>query len=185
MAALATLDQLEAVCGPQADEAAALAALDQATTALQAATNQWLLPVAGDRVILDPEGADTLLLPELPVTAVGAVVVEGVALSPAEYEWSGSGILRMVGAYGCGPNFPRRLASVDVTYDHGYEPTPADLSLACAHMACRILSGGSSSGPMVDGVPITAERVGSYSVSYAQGLSYAESVVVDRYRVGP
>jgi hypothetical protein len=177
---LATLDELEDVCGPQADPVAAQQALDEATTKLQMATGQQLVQVVDDKVTLDPEGADTLLLPELPVSALGPLVVEGVTLLEDEYEWSSTGILRLTSYCGCGPHFPKRLASVDVTYTHGYDPVPRDLALACATMACRALSGG---GPTVDGVPVTAERIGSWSVSYATGLTDAEQAVINRYWV--
>jgi hypothetical protein len=177
---LATVEQMAAVCGPLADEAAAQQALDQATTLLQAVTGQHLEHVADDKVTLNGDGSRTLLLPELPVTAITAVTVEGVALDPSEYQWDANGLLRLDG---CCSVFPRRLASVDVTYSHGYDPVPDDLALACAKLACRVMAGGGPGGASVDGVPITNERVGSYSVSYGQGLTYVEAAVANRYRV--
>jgi hypothetical protein len=176
---LATLDDLEQLCGPQDDAAAAQSALDQATTAIQMATGQTLIAMES-RVLLDGEGADTLLLPELPVTDVATVRVEGIELDEYDFEWSATGILRLTGW--C-RHFPRRMQSVDVTYSHGFDPIPADLVLATAKIACRILAGGEVTGATIDGVPITHERVGAYSVSYNQGLSATESAVVDRYRV--
>lgn len=177
---LATPETLAAVCGAQADAAAAQAALDQATVVIQAATNQTLVWVEGDRVLLDGGGADTLLLPELPVAGVTSLRVEGVPLDEDDFDWSPSGILRLRGW--C-RHFPRRSQSVDVTYDHGFDPVPADLVLACAKIACRILVGGDATGATLDGVPITNERVGSYSVSYNHGYTQGEAQVLARYTV--
>lgn len=174
------MDDLAAICGPQPDAAVAQAALDQATTAIQMATGQTLLATESTRLLLDGEGADTLLLPELPVTDVSVVRVEGIELDEDDYEWSSTGLLRLRGW--C-RHFPRRMQSVDVTYSHGFDPVPADLVLATAKIACRILAGGEVTGATLDGVPITHERVGSYSVSYNQGLTQTETAVVERYRV--
>jgi hypothetical protein len=177
---LATVADMEAVCGPLADQVAAQAALDQATTVLQAATGQQLVYVADDRVLLNGDGSRTLLLPQLPVTAVSSVKVTGTVLLAEEYQWDGDGLLRLDSCCGV---FPDRLQGVDVTYSHGYEPVPDDLALACAAMACRLMAGGGPGGATADGVPITSERVGSYAVSYGQGLTFTEAAVVSRYRV--
>jgi hypothetical protein len=171
---IASLDDLTAVCGPISDEAKAQTALEEATAILQSLTGQQLVPVDDDRVLLNGDGASVLLLPELPVRAIDAVKVEGVALDPDDYEWATDGRLRLTGVCAV---FPDRYQSVDVTYDHGFEPMPDDLRLTAARLACRITKGEGAERA------ITWENVGAYSVRYATGLTASESAVIARYRV--
>lgn len=174
---LATPEQLAAVC-PDVDPDNAQNLLDQATVILQSETGQTLLAVDGARVLLDSEGANVVLLPEVPVRAVDKVVVEGVELTPDEYEWSSDGMLRLLGACAV---FPQRFQSVDVIYDHGFDPIPADLALAACGIACRL-----SKAQAGQTGEVTFEAVGSYQVRYATavGLTSVEASVVNRYRVG-
>lgn len=186
--ALASLDQLEAVCGPPDDPEAAERALGQATTIIQSFTGQWLLPVDGATVTVDTNGSWLLLLPELPVRAVHEVTVAGKAFDSADYEWSANGKLRLRscscgghGVCGCWPPFPDAYQTVTVTYDHGFDPVPDDLALAAAQMACRILHGGVAAATAAD---VTSETIGSYSVRYGTpGLTASEEFVLGRYRL--
>jgi len=175
---LATVDEMAQVCGPQDDAAAAQVWLDQSTAILQALTGQQLLPVTDERVLLDSPGGNVLLLPEVPVTAVTSVKVEGVEYQPDEYEWSTDGMLRLVGT--CA-TWPAGYQKVEVVNSHGYEPIPADLALACASLACRL---SRTSGGEAPTGAVTFEAVGAYQVRYSEGgLSSIESAVIDRYRV--
>lgn len=177
---LADLDTFAAVCGVPADPDQAQVWLDQATVIIQSLTGQTLFAVSDSRVILDGDGTSTLLLPEVPVTDVARVAVDGVELTPDEYEWSSDGLLRLT--YPCAL-FPNRYQGVDVTYSHGFDPIPADLQLTCAAMACRL---SRSDGGLDAGGEVTFEAVGAYQVRYATataGLTAIESSVIDRYRV--
>jgi len=178
---LADLDDFAAVCGVPDDPVAAQAWLDQATTLLQSLTGQTLLPVTDDAVLLDGDGTNVIVLPEVPVTAVASVEAEGVPLSTDEYEWSSDGLLRITG----GPCvvWPNRYQALKVVYSHGFNPMPNDLALACAGIACRLSTGAKN---LASGGEVTFEAVGAYQVRYATptpGLTGVEAAIVDRYRV--
>lgn len=109
---------------PAPDAARVNALLALGSKAFRTATRQDISHVAGDVATLDADGSWCLLLPQVPVTAVTAVSVDGTALDADAYEWSAKGILRRCDGW---PDGYRKVA---VTYDHGYEDTPEDVDYA-------------------------------------------------------
>lgn len=169
--AFATTDDLGDVLGVEidAEDAQALAALDAATAMIQALTNQTLEQVAGDVLVMDGSGTRVLMLPELPVTAVSAVEVDGEALSASEYQWSADGYLRRTGA-----TWPADLRNVEITYTHGYAQLPALIVSMTAKLAARLYQVPAS---------VRQETIGSYSTSYVSPTLQADELaLLDRYR---
>lgn len=123
--------------------------------------------VAGQ--VLDSRGGHELLLPTLYLTAVTEVVVSGSAVT--DYTWSAMGVLHRDAGW------PVGYRTVTASYAHGYDPVPAEIKQVVVGIASR-----SQDGTEVK----TAERIGDWSASYATsrgGLSPAERVVLDRYRI--
>lgn len=93
----------------------------------QEADGQLIHHVADDEVVLDSVGGPVLLLPQVPVTEVSSVVVDGEAVD--DFEWSERGILRRARGW------PRGLRAVTVTYSHGFAEIPGDVVDAVCEMA--------------------------------------------------
>jgi hypothetical protein len=172
--AFATTDDLADVLGYEVDpeDAQALAALDAATALIQAYTGQTIEQVADDVITLDGSGTRVLLLPELPVTNVASVSVDGEALAATDYQWSADGYLRRTGS----ATWPADLRSVEVEYTHGYAVLPALIVSLTAKLAARHLE-----------VPtaVRQEAIGAYSTTYVQpGLQADELTLLDRWRKG-
>lgn len=102
---------------------------------------------AADELELDGTGADTLMLPGWPVTAVTSVEVEGTALEADDYEWSRVGELTRATVFGSGgwpgasPRtfgaWPAGKRNVVVVYTHGLATIPNDIKLAALLAAAR------------------------------------------------
>jgi hypothetical protein len=169
--AFATTTDLANVLGREVDaeDPAALAALDAATAVVQAVTGQHLLAVAGDTITVDGSGTRVLLLPELPVTDVVSVSVDGTELDETEYQWSANGYLRRTNAV-----WPNQLRNIEVEYDHGYATIPALVVSITAKLAARMLD---------TPVNVKNEMIGAYNVSYqTPSLQADELVLLDRYK---
>ena len=171
--AFATTDDLGNVLGREIDseDASALAALDAATAVVQAYTGQTLTAVSNDELTLDGNGTRVLVLPQLPVTSVDSIEVDGEALDAAEYQWSADGYLRRVGS-----NWPTDLRSVVVVYDHGYASIPDLVVAITAQLAARLYESPAA---------VKQETIGAYSVTYTgggTGLHAGETMLLDQYR---
>jgi len=115
-------------------------------------------------VTLDGTGTDTLLLPELPVTAAGTVLVAGGTVT--DYVLNGNGIL-MRKQTGTDVDYcdsyrtlkwPTGRQNVVVTYDHGYADAdiPRSVRMVALSIASRLVVQG----------PALQESVGETSVRY-------------------
>lgn len=124
-----------------ADDPAVLDALERASDRFRGAVGHDVHRVTGDRVVLDGPGPGPLHLPAAPV--VGNLTVEvrsdngptsvvtfDEATVPAGWEvaWRAGTVKRDGG-------FPSRLGAIVVTYDHGFEDIPGDVSDAVLEMA--------------------------------------------------
>ncbi|MFC5997113.1 hypothetical protein ACFQE5_23145 [Pseudonocardia hispaniensis] len=140
----------------QLDEHLAVLMLDMAGDAIRAETRQILDEVVDDELTIDrPGGGRILCLPELPVTAVSAVVEHGVALTHGvDYTWAGSGVLTRIGR--CWPTEQR---AVTVTYTHGYPPRrrPGILRTVALQIAGRAV---------INPEQVTQLSIGDYSRSW-------------------
>lgn len=155
-------------------DAGALIAVDAAVDTVRTLTEQDFNPVNADTIVLDGTGTDTLLLPQLPVRAVGTAVVNGGTLDPTlDYTWTAGGyLIRTDGtatlsswtqsSYGPCAYWPQGRQNVSVTYDRGYSTNgsidvPADVRIVALMIAARL---------SVQGVDST-RTVGAASVKYA------------------
>lgn len=172
--AFATTTDLGNVLGREIaeDDEVALAALDAATEIVRAAIGQHIEQVANDEITLDGSGTRVLLLPEIPVSAVAAVSIDGEALTGDDYQWSANGYLRRTGNM----IWPADLRNVEVEYTHGYATIPGPIAVVTARLAARM---------METSVSAKQESIGAYSVTYASNTLQAdELVILDRYKRG-
>ncbi len=132
--AYATSFELETLLGGQftaEDHLRADLLLDLASGRIDTALGQPVSQVVNDTVTLDGTGTPVLVLPFFPVTAVGAVIADGVTLVFGDdFAWNDAGILTRVG--GCWPARPR---SVQVTFTHGYAVIPRSVRGVNARIA--------------------------------------------------
>lgn len=140
--AFAELHELQALLGENFDsDRADLAgrALDAATAAIRTYLGQHVTLIEDDEVTLDGNDRSMLFLPELPVSAVTSVTVDGVAQTYVpdayDYTWTAGGVLhrRNASTWGYLPQ------SIVVVYTHGYADIPEDIRSACLRLAVRDL----------------------------------------------
>lgn len=128
------------------------AMLEAATDAIRDAAGSAISRVIST-VTLEGDQGKRLHLPAGPVHAVSAVSIDGVAVT----DWrlvSGS-LWRSHGWAGCEPSL------VEVTYDHGYDPVPADIvGLVCDFATAGILNAGEGTHAGLTG---DSERIDDYS----------------------
>jgi hypothetical protein len=131
---------------------------------------------ATSTVRLDGSGTDALLLPELPVTAAGTVLISGGTVT--DYTLNGNGIL-FRGSAGSDPRpvWPSGRQNVTVTYDHGYADVdlPRDVRMVALSFASRIVIQG----------PALQETNGQVSVRYGVNntdLTNGEKLILRKYR---
>lgn len=169
-----------------AEQVQATALIDAATAIIKAHAGQTIEQVAGDTVTLDGNGQSVIALPEVPVTAVASVTVDGEALTfDEDYRWSPNGMLERSWGGFWGRQFASwgdELQSVVVVYTHGYSVIPDDLRVVCVEVAARAWSTPTGA--------VRSESMGSWSVTYAAGsidqatgltLTAGEQSVIARY----
>jgi hypothetical protein len=143
-------------------DAGALAVVDAACDVCRDVAEQSFNRVIGGTVTLDGSGTDALLLPELPVSRAGTVLVNGTAVT--DYTLNGNGIL-LRGSAGSDPRpvWPSGRQNVTVTYDHGYADAdiPRSVRMVALSLAARLI---------VQGVA-KSETIGETSISYAVAAS--------------
>lgn len=124
-----------------------------------------IAPAVTETLTLDGKGGAILVLPSLRVTAITAVVADGVTLAAAAYSWSQSGLVERVGA-----DWPRKFRSVAVTLTHGYATCPLEVRDFIQQLA----ENGAATPPL------TKAQVGQVVVTYsAQSPAWS---VLDPYR---
>lgn len=135
-----------------------------------------------DNAILDGGGYPELLLPQYPVQGLSGLVMDGVALAPAQAPgqagWvldRAAGVLSLVGGV-----FSRGRQNLAVTYRAGFTIVPADLAQACLEqVATRFQESGAGQGRL----GVSARTLADGSVSYqGQALLPQVTAVLDRYR---
>lgn len=150
-------------------------ALTAASRRFRGAVRHPITLVSGDIETLDGNGAESLLLPAAPVTAVSAVEVDGEALVyQTDFDWSADGFLRRLG----GEVWPDRLRCVEVTYSHGFAEVPEDIQEVVIDQARAMYA-------VIPGVQ--TRQVGGQSVTFgvqaAIGVTSQWTTAVERYRL--
>jgi hypothetical protein len=136
MGALASLVDVEMVTGQttaEADEARVTYLLDAASDVVRAYVGQTFELVVDDVVELYPADA-VLRLPQLPVTDIGGITIDGVTIAADAYRWSHYGIVvpsttSVFGAWPWSTGTP-----LVVTYSHGFATPPPWLAAIVATM---------------------------------------------------
>jgi hypothetical protein len=174
--AFVLVGQMEAALQRSLIPGAAAESLEEACQIVRDYLEQRLDVVADETIKLHGTGRPTLLLPELPVTEVSAVLVEGTALTPADWSLDGEdGILWRIGDY-----WPAGIANVTVTYDHGFASVPASIRGIVISLANRLYH----QHPAVPG--LRSEQLAAYSYTRddtgAAGLNGLERLVLDRHK---
>lgn len=173
--AFATEADLENLTGQPIETAQAALLLDGATAAIQEWTGQTIEAVEADEVTLVGNFTRKLVLPEMPVTAVDSVVVDGDTLTVStDFTWQRHGVLWrpryanpnapsqrsfevLGGAYWGGPD-----REVVVTYDHGFATIPPMVKTVCLAIAVRAMGNpGGVRAEAIDGYSITYDRNGT------------------------
>lgn len=135
------------------DVARAALDLDVACDKIRDYLHQQIDAVAADAITLFGTDTRALILPELPVTAVTSVTLDGEALT----DWT-------VDAYGLlwrdDPAYWARGYQYDIVYDHGYATEDIPSILKVVAFQLTYAGSVSSSG-------IRQESIADYSVTYA------------------
>lgn len=156
--------------GATVDDPKLVLALRLASGRFRGQTNNPITLVTGDTVTLDAAGTRVLLLPATPVVNVTSVTIQGV---PVEFEWSRRGAIRVDSP------MPDAWGSVQVVYDHGWDPIPDDVQDVVLEQAAAIYA-------VLPGVIsyTTGQESRSFSAALATGTSAAWSAAVAQYRIG-
>lgn len=126
----------------------------------------------GVTVTVDGPNGRVLSLPSLHVTALTAVVEDGVELDVDDLLWSAHGLVRKAS----GALWSAGYGAIVVTMSHGFESAP-DFDAAVASAADR-LSVDSAGGQLVGVGPFRwSEPDGAFTVS--------ERALLDQYRILP
>lgn len=170
---LATVEDLQALLGT-VDEAKALLLLQAATAAVQtAAGGQRILEVVDDTATLDLDeydGGPYLVLPQWPVTAVGAVTVGGTVVADVTAQLSRGRLWRSMGWRSATLPYYDMPSHVTVVYTHGY--AVGDQRLQLARSATLMLAAGAYSNP---GTGVVREQIDDYAVQYAAASATLEA----------
>lgn len=146
-------------------------ALRRASARFRGAVGHPVSRVVGDAIVLNGDGSNLLLLPAAPVVAVTEVKLDDVAIT--DWELAEDGRLRRWSGW---PNAYRNVA---VTYTHGYDPVPEDVSDAVLDAA----EGTLNANPGVTSMAVGGESVTFDRVS-AGGVTQAWIDTVERYHIG-
>lgn len=176
---------LSAFTGQTLDEAQAEQVLTQATALIQAWTGQTLFQVVDDTITVDPLPNMTVMLPQLPVTAVSSVQwlddrggTGWNTIPSTQYRFKSWGQLYIVAFQGFNPcQWPDGKDTIKVTYTHGYAAIPQDIYSVCNALAARLL---------INPYKLVSSRTGGVQVVYTgtretSELLDTEKVVLDRY----
>lgn len=168
----------------------ALFAVDSACETVRTLTEQDFNTVT-ETIHLDGSGTDTVLLPQVPVSGAGTVVVNGGTLETDDYTFTEQGqLVRTCGTatwstwnqtgYGwSGPiaYWPQGRQNIEVTYDHGYTggTVPSDVRMVALMIAYRLVTQGGASSEQI------GNTIRSYAIS-STDLTANELRVLRKYR---
>ena len=164
---LARPEDLAERLGVAATDPRLLSSLRSASARFRAAVRHPVSLVEGETVTLDGDGSRSLVLPTAPVVGVSRVAVDGDEVT--DYRWSSAGLLRRTHG-----QWPDDLQAVEVTYSHGYDPIPEEITDVVLNAAETAFTGSQD---------IASMTVGGQQVTFRQGVSVTWSTVVDLYRL--
>lgn len=163
--------------GKPEDDPKLLRALGAASSRFRGAVRHPITQVAGDAVTLDGNGRVSILLPAIPVTAVGEVLLDGEPLiEGTDFSWSADGFLRRLG----GLCWPDTLRCLQVTFDHGFAQVPEDIAEVVIDQARSMYT----LRPGVQTIQAGGESV-TFGAQAAIGVTSQWSAAVAKYQLGP
>jgi hypothetical protein len=169
-------------------------AIEEATEAIKNWCHQEIEQIS-ETITIDCAGGTRIHLPQLPVTAVTKVVVDGIELTASvDYKLGQHGILYRVNGY-----WPGGIQNVAITYTHGYAVIPEDIVGVCARSASRVYQAGLRAKEQDGVMGVASLTLGDYSVTYgaeggggvgegvlgvsaARVLLLSEKDILNRYR---
>jgi hypothetical protein len=159
-----------------AQTTAANQALTLASASIQADTNQRIEAVANETITFSvTPGTFQIVLPELPVTAVSAVSINGVALLAADYVLATTtGILRRLHTRAWGTTYE---SIVSITYSHGYATIPDAIKRECLRRAAGLFENPEGGSVLETAGPYSWRTTGQKEDGNESGTA------LDRYRV--
>lgn len=147
MPSFAPVADLQDSTGQTLDAVQAQQKLNEATGVIQGWTGQTLFAVVNDSIIVDPKPDFSIMLPELPVTAVTSLQwlddrngTGWNTISPSQYRFKSWGAVYIVPHSGFDPAlWPTDPDTIQVTYNHGYTTIPQPVQDVCLALAARML----------------------------------------------
>jgi hypothetical protein len=161
---LVTLEELASYLQEDVDTATATLAIEIATGVVQAATSQRLISVTNETVTLYVDEYDTgqwIELPQLPVTAVGAVLVGATTVTDTTADLSRGRLFRSLGWRSIALYPYNQPSTVTVTYSHGY--ATGDRMLQFARSIVLGLAGATYAAAPSN---VVREQIDDYAVQY-------------------
>lgn len=153
-------------------------ALDAACSTIRETVDQLLDYVQDETILVDSNGTDTILLPELPVREVTDVSVAGVTLTEGTDYFVDFKQGALV-TKGRGRRWLPGRGVVEVTYSHGWDSIPNAARIIALTLAARIYDQGLVRQESVGGVQVI------YAASESLGLSEREkSLLVKTLGIG-
>jgi len=150
------------------DDAQALLAIEEATAVIKNYCNQEIEQVSDDTILLDGTGSTKLFLPNLPVSSITSVTVDGVLLDPTYYALAENGVLwRKYGTWTVG------ACNIEITYTHGYAAIPEDVKGVCYRSASRLYQARLKASKVDFVGDVKSVSVGDYSISFGGGSGAA------------
>lgn len=172
--------------------------IDESTSAIRNYTHQYLSFVEDDTLTIDGHGGTKIYLPELPVTEITSVTLNGVLLTvDTDYKLGQHGILHRLNGY-----WTSGIQNITIVYSHGYTTIPDDINAVCVRAASRLVQSGIVSAQFNGNPVVSSTTLGDYSVAYnssgvssnssgmmgvsgARILLPSEKNILDKYRVVP
>ncbi|WEV72147.1 hypothetical protein [Bifidobacterium sp. ESL0790] len=155
-----------------ADNPKLLLALRRSTDRFVGGTGWNPLAVEHDRITLNGDGTQTLLLPAMHLTGIDGVTVDGTDVDDWQAD-RGAGILRR------DARWPYGLGNITVTCTHGWSTTPGDIAdavLEQAEIQYRALAGLQSYA--LGGRSVT------FGASATVGVTQKWTETIERYSLG-
>lgn len=168
---LAAPEDLAELLQRPADDVQLLAALRAASSRFRGQVRHPVSLVTQDMSFLDGSGQAILRLPAAPVRALHSVLVDGLALTGVRVRRQAGLLLH---PEGCWPEW----SEVTVSWDHGYDPVPADVAEVVVDQARVIYR----TDPAIQQVTTGTESV-SFAATAAVGITEQWRACVDAYRL--
>lgn len=142
--------------------------LEQAEAKVRTYCRWHIAPSREETVTLYFDGYTNLLfLPSLHVTDVSLVVEGTTELATTDYAWRANGILKRVGGW-----WSRENEGVTITFTHGYDEPPADVTAAVQELAAIGSLGR-----------LKSKSAGPFSETYSSDLNTVDASSLSAYRV--